>query len=118
MPAHGGGGGTRTRLQRALATAGVEIPVAVRSETRMAGENAFAASRIVVCAGDLIEDEALEEVAAAAVAAGIPIEWELRGALARTAPLVDRVLDASARAEMVEVEQFARLAESLPEDRS
>ena len=82
----------------ALGAVGVSAPVAVRAETRMAGENALGASRIVVCAGDLIEDEALVEVAAAAVAARIPIEWELRGALPRIAALVDRVLDASSRA--------------------
>jgi hypothetical protein len=77
---------------------GIAAPLAVRSETRMAGENALSAARIVVCVGDLIEDDALEEVAARAAAAGTPLEWEIRAALSGVAPTLDRVLAASARA--------------------
>jgi (E)-4-hydroxy-3-methylbut-2-enyl-diphosphate synthase len=86
------------RFAAALTAAGVEAPLAVRSETRAASENALHAARLIVCAGDLIEDEDLYLVAASAVAAGTPLEWELRTTLAGTAALVDRVLDASARA--------------------
>jgi (E)-4-hydroxy-3-methylbut-2-enyl-diphosphate synthase len=82
----------------ALEGAGIRAPLALRSETRMAAENAGGAARIIVCAGDLIEDEGFEFVARAAVAAGTPLEWELRTTLEGTASLVDRVLDASARA--------------------
>jgi (E)-4-hydroxy-3-methylbut-2-enyl-diphosphate synthase len=87
----------------ALRAAGVTAPLAVRSETRAAGENAAAAARLIVCAGDLIEDEDLQEVAASAGAAGVPLEWELRTTLAGTAALVDRVLDASARAGLADL---------------
>jgi (E)-4-hydroxy-3-methylbut-2-enyl-diphosphate synthase len=96
---HDPGDGERLRaFAAALAAVGVGAPLAVRAETGMAEDNALQASRIIVCTGDLIEDEALDEVASAAVAAAVPIEWELRGALPRIAPLVDRVLDASSRA--------------------
>ncbi|MGH0030089.1 MAG: (E)-4-hydroxy-3-methylbut-2-enyl-diphosphate synthase [Myxococcota bacterium] len=87
----------------ACRAAGVAAPLAVRSETRMAGENAFAAQRLVVCVGDLIEDDALEEVAGRAREAGIPLEWEIRAVLPRLADGVDRVLDAGARAGLDEV---------------
>jgi (E)-4-hydroxy-3-methylbut-2-enyl-diphosphate synthase len=82
----------------ALVEAGIDAPLAVRSETRAAGENTRHASRLIVCAGDLIEDDDLATVAASAAAAGTPVEWELRTTLAGTAALVDRVLDAGARA--------------------
>jgi len=82
----------------ALRAANIDAPVAVRSETRAAGENVAQAARLIVCAGDLIEDEEMESVAATAAAAGTPLEWELRTTLEGTAALVDRVLDASARA--------------------
>jgi (E)-4-hydroxy-3-methylbut-2-enyl-diphosphate synthase len=86
------------QLSTALAQAGLELPIGIRSETGHAAANAAAAARLIVCAGDLIEDEDLDEVARAAVAAAVPIEWELRAPLPRLAPLLDRVLDASARA--------------------
>jgi len=86
------------RFVAALKEAGVDAPLALRSETSMAAENARGAARLVVCAGDLIEDEGYELVARAAVEAGTPVEWELRTTLEGTAALVDRVLDASARA--------------------
>jgi (E)-4-hydroxy-3-methylbut-2-enyl-diphosphate synthase len=90
--------GDRLRaFSAACREAGIAAPLAARSETRMAGENAPAVSRLIVCVGDLIEDAALAEVAGRAAAAGIPIEWEIRSALDGMCAAVDRVLDASAR---------------------
>jgi (E)-4-hydroxy-3-methylbut-2-enyl-diphosphate synthase len=86
------------RFSAALAGAGLRVPIGIRAETGHAADNARAAARLIVCAGDLIEDEDLDEAARAAAAAGVPIEWELRAPLSGLAPLLDRVLDASARA--------------------
>jgi (E)-4-hydroxy-3-methylbut-2-enyl-diphosphate synthase len=49
----------------------------------------------VVAVGALIEDAELAAVATAAVGARVPVEWELRGALADVPALVDRALAAS-----------------------
>ena len=96
---HDAGDAARLReLAGSLAAAGLDLPIGLRAETGLAADHAGASSRLIVCAGDLIEDEDLDEAARAAAAAGVPIEWELRAPLPRLASLLDRVLDASARA--------------------
>jgi (E)-4-hydroxy-3-methylbut-2-enyl-diphosphate synthase len=82
----------------ALARALPEVPLAVRAEARMAAGFARKDVRLIALAGALVEDAELDGVAAAAREQGALLEWELRGALADVPRLVDRVLDASARA--------------------
>jgi (E)-4-hydroxy-3-methylbut-2-enyl-diphosphate synthase len=85
------------RFREALGNAGLELPLAVRAETRLAGELLALAARVVVPAGALVEDAQLDEIARSAAAAATPVEWELRGSPGDLAGLVDRVLAASAR---------------------
>jgi (E)-4-hydroxy-3-methylbut-2-enyl-diphosphate synthase len=58
--------------------------------------------RIVALCGALIDDEQLALAAEAARARGSLLEWELRSTLGEVPRLVDRVLDASARAGLVD----------------
>ncbi len=82
-------------LGAALRERALALPIAVRAESRLAVACADAASRLVVAVGALIEDSELEAVARAAMAARVPVEWELRGALADIPALADRALAAS-----------------------
>ena len=82
-------------LLQALAEAGVELPVAMRVEAGFAFAAASKASRLVVLVGILAPNERLAEVAKVAVAAGVPVEWELRGRLTEISELVDRALAAA-----------------------
>src|SRR5687768_3721238 len=82
-------------LAAALGERALALPIAVRAESRLAVACADAASRLVVAVGALIEDAELAAVAAAALRAHVPVEWELRGPLAEIPALVDRALVAS-----------------------
>src|SRR5262245_12988871 len=83
-------------LGAALRERGLALPIAVRAESRLAVACAEGASRLVVAVGALIEDAELAAVARAAVSARVPVEWELRGALADIPALADRALAGSA----------------------
>ena len=87
---------------RALRTRLPGLPLCVRAEARMAPGYAGAGSRLVALAGALVDDDELLAVSRAARERGTTLEWELRGALADVPKLVDRVLDASARAGLVD----------------
>jgi (E)-4-hydroxy-3-methylbut-2-enyl-diphosphate synthase len=82
----------------ALRKALPEVPLAVRAEARMAEGFARKGCRLIALAGALIEDDELEAVARCARERDALLEWELRCALADVPALVDRVLDANARA--------------------
>ena len=82
----------------ALAAKGVDLPLAVRCEAGFAYTAEKVARRLVVLVGVLVLDERMVAVAKDAAAAGIAVEWELRGRLAELIPLVDRALAASAAA--------------------
>jgi (E)-4-hydroxy-3-methylbut-2-enyl-diphosphate synthase len=82
-------------LEAALRARSLALPIAVRAESRLAVACAEGASRLVVAIGALIEDAELEAVAAAALRARVPVEWELRGALADIPALADRALACS-----------------------
>ncbi|MEM7413652.1 MAG: (E)-4-hydroxy-3-methylbut-2-enyl-diphosphate synthase [Myxococcota bacterium] len=85
-------------LHAALGRVGRDLPLAIRAEARAAQESVGFASRLVVAAGSLIEDDELDAVANAAAGRNLPVEWELRGPLREIPPLLDRALEASARA--------------------
>jgi (E)-4-hydroxy-3-methylbut-2-enyl-diphosphate synthase len=85
-------------LRRALEARGVALPLALRVEAAWAEPCAALASRLIVPVGSLVEDESLAGAAKAALAAGIPLEWELRGSLPEIAPLLDLALEAAAAA--------------------
>jgi (E)-4-hydroxy-3-methylbut-2-enyl-diphosphate synthase len=86
-----------TAAARAFCEAGLDVPLAIRAEMSVAARFVGIADRVTAQAGALIEDWEIDEVAAAAKQAGTPLEWELRSR-GDVVPLVDRVLDASARA--------------------
>ena len=79
----------------ALREVGCPLPVSARAEASFAPPCAEDVSRLVVGVGALIEDEELHEAAAAAVRAGIPVEWSLRGRPHEIARLLDRALRVS-----------------------
>ncbi len=81
----------------AFSAAGLDVPFVIRAEMSVAARFAGIADRIVAQAGALIEDWEIDEVATAAKQEETPLEWELR-TRGDVVPLVDRVLDASARA--------------------
>jgi (E)-4-hydroxy-3-methylbut-2-enyl-diphosphate synthase len=83
---------------RALEAAGMKLPLSVRVEAGWTEHCAPVASRMVVMAGALVADEALADAAACAVRHGLPLEWELRSRLEELGGLLDRTLEASARA--------------------
>jgi (E)-4-hydroxy-3-methylbut-2-enyl-diphosphate synthase len=87
-----------TAFARVLRQALPAVPLAVRAEARMATGYAGVGERLIAIAGALVNDDELEQVAAAARAARTLLEWELRGALEDVPRLVDRALGASARA--------------------
>jgi (E)-4-hydroxy-3-methylbut-2-enyl-diphosphate synthase len=80
---------------RALRAEGLALPLAARVEAGFAFDAASVAQRLVVLVGILAPDERLRQVAEAAAAADIPVEWELRGRLPEIAGLVDRSLAAA-----------------------
>jgi len=83
---------------RALEAGLPGMPLNVRAEARMAAGHAGRSARLTALAGALVDDDELAAVAVGARAHGTLLEWELRGALEDVPRLVDRVLDASARA--------------------
>jgi (E)-4-hydroxy-3-methylbut-2-enyl-diphosphate synthase len=83
---------------RALEGVGLKLPLAVRVEAGWVEPCASVASRVVAMVGALVPDEWMADAAGKARRAGVPFEWELRGGVHEIAGLVDRVLDASARA--------------------
>ena len=83
-------------FRRALRNAGLDLPIALRAETRIARAFLDACDRLVVPAGALIEDGHLGDIARAAAERDLPVEWELRGESREVVSLVDRVLEASA----------------------
>ena len=87
---------------RALEAGLPGMPLCVRAEARMATGHAGQGTRLVALAGALVTDDELAEVAAAARARGTLLEWELRCELEDVTRLVDRVLDASARAQLAD----------------
>ncbi|HKA14162.1 MAG TPA: (E)-4-hydroxy-3-methylbut-2-enyl-diphosphate synthase [Myxococcota bacterium] len=82
-------------LGAALREQGLALPIAVRAESRLAVACAQGAARLVVAVGALIEDAELAAVARAGAKARVPVEWELRGALADVPALADRALAGS-----------------------
>ncbi len=85
-------------LAHALREAGVAAPLHVRAEGRFALDCVPHAARLVAAVGVLVRDETLLELARAAAAAGIPMEWSLRGRLAEVPRLAQRALSVSAAA--------------------
>jgi (E)-4-hydroxy-3-methylbut-2-enyl-diphosphate synthase len=83
---------------QALEGVGIKVPLAARAEGCWVEPFTGTASRLVVPVGTLVPDTHLEQACAVAVRTGTPIEWELRARLEDVVGLVDRVLDASARA--------------------
>jgi (E)-4-hydroxy-3-methylbut-2-enyl-diphosphate synthase len=88
---------------KALAAAGIELPLAVRVEAGWAEGAAAAAGRVVAMAGALVPDEDLAAAAASAARRRVPLEWELRAGVGGIAELVDRCLAASAAAGAAQV---------------
>jgi (E)-4-hydroxy-3-methylbut-2-enyl-diphosphate synthase len=88
---------------KALAGAGIELPLAVRVEAGWAEGAAAGAGRIVAMAGALVPDEELAAAAASAARRRVPLEWELRAGVGGIAELVDRCLAASAAAGAAEL---------------
>ena len=80
----------------ALLEVGCPLPVSARAEASFAPFCAEDVSRLVVGVGALIEDEELGRAAAAAVRAGTPVEWSLRGRPHEIASLLERALQVSA----------------------
>ena len=99
------------RFRDALRRALPELPLGVRAEARTAAGYARSGERLIALAGGLVEDDELDAVASAARASGALLEWELRSALADVPRLVDRVLDASARAGL---EDFLLAVDATP----
>jgi (E)-4-hydroxy-3-methylbut-2-enyl-diphosphate synthase len=61
------------------------------------------ADRLAVSTGVLVDDDELIGTAHCASAAGVPVEWALRGRTGELAGLVDRVLAASASAKLEDI---------------
>jgi hypothetical protein len=85
-------------LRSALAARRIRAPLRVRAEGRFALDCVPHCERLVAAVGLLVRDETLGELARAAVSAGIPFEWSLRGRLGDLPQLVDRALSISAEA--------------------
>jgi len=98
-----GAGERLVHFARALRAAGVGVPLAARVEAGFAFAAAEVAARLVVAVGSLAPDERLTAAAKEAVAAGIAVEWELRGRLGEMTLLADRALAASAAAGLDEM---------------
>jgi (E)-4-hydroxy-3-methylbut-2-enyl-diphosphate synthase len=98
-----GGPALAASLLAALRRAGVTLPVGLRVEAAWSEPCAQLADRLIVPVGGLVPDDRLVGAAKNAVAAGIPLEWELRGSVAEMVPLLDRALAASAAAGLEEL---------------
>jgi len=98
-------------FRAALTARGRALPIAVRAEPRGGLGRVEGAARLVVAVGALIEDDELASAAGNAKSAALPLEWELRGALAEVPGLVDRVLAASAA---VGLDDFAVSVDAEP----
>ena len=103
--------GRLAAFRAALVERGRALPLVARAESRLAAGVVADVSRLVVAVGALIEDEELAAAAAGAREAGTPLEWELRGSLAQVPELVDRVLAASATADL---DHFAVSVDARP----
>jgi len=86
------------RFAEALTAKGIDLPLAVRCEAGFAFTADRVAQRLVVLVGVLVPDDRLLAVAKDAVAAGVAVEWQLRGRTAELIEEVDRALAASAAA--------------------
>ncbi len=93
-----GAGERLEAFAKALAAAGIELPLAVRVEAGWAERASVAAGRIVAMAGALVTDVELSAAATCAARRRVPLEWELRAEVAQIPRLVDRCLAASAAA--------------------
>jgi (E)-4-hydroxy-3-methylbut-2-enyl-diphosphate synthase len=80
---------------KALASVGIDVPLAVRVEAGWAEGAAAGSGRIVAMAGDLVPDPELAVAAERAAARCVALEWELRAGPEGIAGLVDRCLVAS-----------------------
>jgi len=88
---------------KALASVGIDVPLAVRVEAGFSEGAGAAGGRIVAMAGALVSDAELAAGATFAARRRVPLEWELRAAPEGIAELVDRCLAASRAAGVVEV---------------
>jgi (E)-4-hydroxy-3-methylbut-2-enyl-diphosphate synthase len=80
---------------KALASVGIDVPLAVRVEAGWAEGAAAGTGRIVAMAGALVPDAELAVAAACAARRRVALEWELRAGAEGIAGLVDRCLAAS-----------------------
>ena len=85
-------------FRKALGESGVDAPLAVRAEAGVAGLLSEVCDRLVVPVGALVPDAELAATAAAAVAGGAAVEWELRGSPADVPAALARALAAAADA--------------------
>jgi len=90
-----GAGDRLVRFAKALATNGLELPLAVRAEAGPAHASIDVAARLVVAVGALVPDDILVSLAKEAVRQGTAVEWELRGRLGDLPGLLDRALAVS-----------------------
>jgi (E)-4-hydroxy-3-methylbut-2-enyl-diphosphate synthase len=90
-------------LAKALEAAGLKIPLVVRVEAGWVEPCVGVASRVVVMAGALVPDDWLLDAAEKACLGGVPVEWELRGGVHEMCELVDRVLEASEKAQLADL---------------
>jgi (E)-4-hydroxy-3-methylbut-2-enyl-diphosphate synthase len=91
------------RLREALTEAGLELPLVARGEAGWVDLVVDTADRLAVSTGVLVDDDELIGTAHCASAAGVPVEWALRGRTGELAGLVDRVLAASASAKLEDI---------------
>ena len=100
------------QLREALAALGRSLPIVVRTESRhLELGRAAGCQRWVVPVGALVEDADLRAAAESARRSRTPLEWQLRTDPKQVTGLVDRVLDASAAAQL---ENFAVSVEAEP----
>jgi len=83
-------------LRRALADAGLALPLAVRAEAGFFAASDADVARAVIPVGALVNDDELALAADTAKRRGQALEWELCGGVREIAGLLDRVLAASA----------------------
>ncbi|MGE4606472.1 MAG: (E)-4-hydroxy-3-methylbut-2-enyl-diphosphate synthase [Myxococcota bacterium] len=84
----------------ALSDVGIDLPIAVRVEPQVAAVWPACVSRVVIGCGALISDEQLASEAERAAASDIEMEWDLRGRVEEISAQLDRILDASRRADL------------------
>ncbi len=86
----------------ALSDVGLDLPIAVRVEPQIAAVWPACVSRVVIGCGALISDEQLNSEAERAAVSNIEMEWDLRGRVEEIPAQLDRILDASGRAGLVD----------------